>query len=79
MTIAERIGTVKTSAGHCDNCAATLYQCSYVSALVHGEEVICCSGRCVARLQKVWAPAKIGINWRKLALVALILAPWFLR
>lgn len=58
---------------HCDNCAESLEKRAYVEAVVHDMHVICCSGRCVADLLRVWAPSKRTLPWQQtLALIGMV-------
>lgn len=58
---------------HCDNCAGDL-PAAYIEAHIMQEHVFCCSGRCVAQLLTVWAPARRLWPWREgVALVSMAL------
>ena len=48
---------------YCDNCCADLPG-AYYSDLIEGELLQLCSGRCVAELRRVWAPARRVWPWR---------------
>lgn len=69
----------EASKEHCDCCANDLGP-AYVEASVWGEEVKCCSEKCVERLAHVWAPRRKCVPWAQLAgmvTMLLILAYWW--
>ena len=43
---------------HCAHCAGDIDRRSHIEAVIYGESVACCSGRCLAQLIQVWAPRK---------------------
>lgn len=51
----------------CANCAERIagYYAPYIEAVVHGEDVVVCSSRCLATLQHVWAPTQRVLPWRE--------------
>ena len=62
---------------HCDNCAGPL-PVAYFAAIVHHEDVICCSGRCLDTLYRVWAPSKRTYPFVALllCLCCMVLSSW---
>ena len=42
---------------HCANCAED-FRRGYIATTVEGEQVVLCSQRCLATLQRVWAPSR---------------------
>lgn len=61
MTLGERLlgmyGIEYRQHQYCDNCAGDLPP-AYCEGIVRGTPVAVCSGRCLARLMEVWAPAR---------------------
>ena len=68
---------IQRKQAHCDNCAGPI-PVAYVAAIIHNESIVCCSGRCLATLYRVWAPSKrtYPIVTLLLCLCCMVLSGW---